>query len=732
MIIMGSIEGEVKIKANSKNNDKNLMSKIGKYLFIFLKIILYIFGAMTVVFYFFSFIGIIIGLIFLVFDKKSWRVHGAALAFAASLSQFIGHIGVGLSPLYLALITGLSIIFGYGIFCAVKIILKRIGRFRKFGKKIIKKYKNLPKIIKLTLLSILIISPIGLWSSVSINTRVLFDNEPRVLWINAPSTVEKNQTFTITVEAWDIFERLSATYTGKVSFSIESYNITDYSQIIYPDSILPENYTFTGRLIGSDMAYYINNGKDNGLHNFDIQINTSGIHYIKVYDSYTKQTYYSNPIIVKNYSKNQPHLYWGDIHSHSMLSDGSGSAEHAFYYAKNVASIDFYALTEHSEIMNFIPNALTTLEQTTQQTYIPNEFVTFQGIEWTDVETGHYVIIFSGDTLIKKDINSYYGITRPEVLWNALDDFTNSTNCKALALPHHPTKKAYIQDWTYLNPEYVRIAEVCSVHGDFLYEQRDSLNYRGAIDPPDEYTNGSSITDALRMGYKLTLYASGDSHDGHPGHSISHTEAYVGHQRPYSTWHTRNEHPYPSGLTAAWSPNLTRESIFDALYNQRIFAVSDFGRPIINFTIDGVSVGNGSTLYVDNLTDSRNISIFLAQDGSPSARKLGTTNIDQNLHPDNLWSADIEILKNGELLTTIPIISPVVKLNYTDNSIITGANYGAESCIYKDGRYFINDFSDNPIDPSTLNTDGADFYIVRLVKANGRMAWAGPIWVEKK
>jgi hypothetical protein len=415
-----------------------------------------------------------------------------------------------------------------------------------------------------------------------------------------------------------------------------------------------------------------------------------------------------------------------------MLSDGSGTANHAFYFARYIACLDFYALTDHSEIMNFIANAKDISEQEAQHAYVPGEFVAFQGIEWTDVETGHYTIIFDGDKLIKQDINSYYGVTRPEVLWDVLDDFTNSTNCRALALPHHSTKNAYIQDWTYLNPKYVRIAEVCSVHGNFLYEQRHPLNYHGAIDPPPEYTNGSSITDALTMGYKLALYASGDSHDGHPGHSISHTPAYVGHQRPYSTWHTRNEHPYPSGITATWALNLTREKIFDSLYDQNIYAVSDFGRPIINFTINGVHMGNGSTLYVDNLTDSRNISIFLAQDGAPAATKLGTTNIEQNFHPGNLWEADIEILKNGKLIATIPVSSPVVKVNYTDNITITGAIYGNQSCIYKNGEYYINAFSDNPIDPSTLSTNGADFYIIRVVKENGRLCWAGPIWVELK
>ena len=46
------------------------------------------------------------------------------------------------------------------------------------------------------------------------------------------------------------------------------------------------------------------------------------------------------------------------------------------------------------------------------------------------------------------------------------------------------------------------------------------------------------------------------------------------------------------------------------------------------------------------------------------------------------------------------------------------------------GNYYINVYSDNPIDPSILNTGGVDFYLVRVVGDNGRMAYAGPIWVE--
>jgi len=69
------------------------------------------------------------------------------------------------------------------------------------------------------------------------------------------------------------------------------------------------------------------------------------------------------------------------------------------------------------------------------------------------------------------------------------------------------------------------------------------------------------------MGYRMTMYVASDEHDGHPGHSLSHTRAYIGHQRPYSLWNTRNEHPYPGGLTAVYVNNLTREGVFSGLEN---------------------------------------------------------------------------------------------------------------------------------------------------------------------
>jgi hypothetical protein len=713
-------------------DQKEQGSRLSRVLWTLLRVFIYGLGAITVWMFFFSFIAIIVGTCFLLIDKKGgWNRVGAVLAFAGGLSQFMGHNAHSLAPLILAMITGFVPIFAYLIFHLLKFgILKRIRRIRDIGRKLQAFYRNLPKLARVFLLATVILFPVALWASVSLNFQVMFDNNPRTLWVHSPSTVDIDEDFSITVEAWDLFERLSAVYKGTVNFSIESYNLTTGLPLGTIAASLPLDYTFTGRRIGSDMAYAIENGKDNGKHVFTANISTPGIHYIVVNDSHTGQQYFSNPVLVANFSQEQARLYWGDIHTHSMLSDGSGSAEHSYFYAREVACLEFSALTDHSEILNLLPNAYQKLEAATEAAYAPYEFVAFHGVEWTDVRTGHYTLIFSGDDLLKEDINSYWGVTTPAGLWAVLDDFTASTGCRALALPHHSTQKHYIQDWTYLNPKYVKIAEVASVHGDFLYEQRHPLNYRGAIYPPAEYTNGSSITDALRMGYRLTLYASSDTHDGHPGHTLCQTPAYVGHQRPFSIWHTRNEHPYSGGITAAWAGNLTREGVFTALENQRVFAVSDFGRPVLNFTINGVPVGDGATVFLGNATDRRNISVFLAQDGAPATTKRGGPSLASNFDPSQRWNATIEILKNGELFATLPVNSPVVHANFTDSTTLTGASYGVESCIYRDGEYYINEFSNNPVDPSLLNTNGTAFYILRVVGQNGRMAYAGPIWVE--
>jgi len=693
------------------------------------RLLIYGFGIITLFWYFWCIIGLIIGVFYYIFMKDiAWKRNGIVLASAISIVTVFVYFYKEIAPLLVVIWYSVIFIISYSVFIIILEIIKRkkisikkiIQWHHVYDRLSIKKRRAIELLVSLI--------PISLWTSVSIDLGVMFDNTPSLLWINTPTMVKIDDTFEITVEAWDTFERLSAIYKGTVDFSIKSYNLSNYNLIINAQANLPESYTFTGQIYGSDIAYEIKDRKDNGRHVFHASISTLGIHYVLVSDSITRNTYYSNPIIVNNYTSSDPFIAWGDLHTHSELSDGTGTPEHSFYFAEHIACLDFNALTDHAELMMFNPWSFNRLESATNTYYKPDKFVTLHGIEWTCVRTGHYVCIFSGNSLIKTPIlDSYFNVKSPNALWNALDDFTSAHGIRALALPHHTTKEAYIQDWTYNNPKYVKIAEVCSVHGEFLFEQRHDLNYVGAIDKPPNYTNGSSINDAFTMGYRMILYAASDVHDGHPGHSLSHTRAYIGHQRPFSLWHTRNEHPYPGGLTAVYVNNLTREEVFSGLENQRIYANSDHGRPILIFQINKTSVGDGSTFIASRSTEHREITVFLAQDGAPVAQKSKEASVTSNWIPN--WNADIEIIKNGKLWHTVKITSPIVNISVIDSEPIIGISY-ENSCIKRGNKYYINQYSDNPIDPSTLNTGGYDYYLIRIIGENGRMTYAGPIWVE--
>jgi hypothetical protein len=700
------------------------------------RILSYLLTFVTIIFFWWSWIGIATGLLLYLKTKNAfWKRNWLALVYIIALTTLLVEL---FSPYYLILgilLFGVYITATLFIFVWDLIPRKTRKASGTIGEKLSKWAKKIPEKVRIEAKFAIFIIPILMWSVVSLDFGVMFDNNPQLIWVHGPSSVNNGDQFTINVQAWDRYERLSAHYKGTVVFDLVSYNLATYEPINSTEASLPSTYTFTGQPFSQGFipGYQIADGKDNGKHAFTVRINTTGIHYLLVNDSVTGNTYWSNPILVKNYTDNGRKLYWGDLHSHSILSDGSGTPEHSFDYGRHVALLDFHALSDHGEDLSLfgISNMFFgVVESAANQKYDPGNYVTFQALEWTPhyppsyaIDYGHYTCIFSGDQL--PIVASNYQKS-PNALWDFLDDFTNSTGARALAIPHHTIRYQFIQDWTYLNPKYVKLAEVTSVHGECLYGGHDPLNYRGSVDTSPEYVNGAAIIDAFKMGYRMTMCANGDNHDGHPGHSISHTAAYIGHQWPFTLDHPRNGHPYPSGLTAAYAGNLTREGIFEALENTRTFANSDHGRPLINFTINGVSVGEGSTVYVATNTTQRNIGVFLAQDGAPASTKHNAASVTPNWVPD--WNITVEIIKNGVILNSFARSSPVFQLDLTDSSTITGTSYNES--IQMDGQWYINEFSDQAVDPVTLNTSGADFYILRVVGANGRTSYAGPIWVE--
>jgi hypothetical protein len=176
-----------------------------------------------------------------------------------------------------------------------------------------------------------------------------------------------------------------------------------------------------------------------------------------------------------------------------------------------------------------------------------------------------------------------------------------------------------------------------------------------------------------------------------------------------------------------YTDSLSRNGVFSGLENGKVFANSDYGRPVLDFSINNVTINYNATVSVETPTTSRELYIFLAQEGAPAPRKNQAASVNENWFPD--WNSTIEILKNGRLWRTIQVTEPVTAIRITDTDTIIGVSY---DCYIQDsdGNYFINHHSQNPIDPTTLHTNGMDYYAIRVVGNNGRTSYIGPIWVN--
>ncbi|RJP31699.1 MAG: hypothetical protein C4536_07435, partial [Actinobacteria bacterium] len=88
-------------------------------------------------------------------------------------------------------------------------------------------------------------------------------------------------------------------------------------------------------------------------------------------------------------------FYFGNLHSHTLYSDGSGFPAEAFTWARDVVGFDFYAVTDHAEYLSQaewedigVQTGIYTVE---------GEFIAMRGFEWTHPTSGHINVFGTGD-----------------------------------------------------------------------------------------------------------------------------------------------------------------------------------------------------------------------------------------------------------------------------------------------------------------------------------------------
>ena len=106
-----------------------------------------------------------------------------------------------------------------------------------------------------------------------------------------------------------------------------------------------------------------------------------------------------------NYALPQLNLYYGNLHSHTDYTGGVADPLTAFNYARDVAQIDFLAVTDHNEGLND-----AEWDSTLAMAYRANlqgGFVALTGYEWTSPVYNHVNVFNTTDRVSRIDITDW-------------------------------------------------------------------------------------------------------------------------------------------------------------------------------------------------------------------------------------------------------------------------------------------------------------------------------------
>ena len=193
--IITDLTNRMKLLVN-KSKSARIALRIGR-------ILIYVVGLWTLTFYFWNLIGILIGMgVFVFSENNAWKRHGAVLSFIIPIFSIALH---GYSWIVILLVILFLLFYYIGTLFHI-IIMGIWTRFRAKPKEQVSESSirtDSHSRIKIASTLFLVLTPLLLWSSINLDFGVMFENDPVLLWVHAPSTVNLGEEFEITVEAWD-------------------------------------------------------------------------------------------------------------------------------------------------------------------------------------------------------------------------------------------------------------------------------------------------------------------------------------------------------------------------------------------------------------------------------------------------------------------------------------------------------------------------------------------------
>lgn len=123
-------------------------------------------------------------------------------------------------------------------------------------------------------------------------------------------------------------------------------------------------------------------------------------------------------------SRPADNVYFGNLHAHTGYSDGTGTPAEAFAYARDVAKIDFLAITEHNHLLGgekatpakrrqlYVADDATALVPVARRANEDGKFVALYGQEFSSMSKGNHVNVFDVDEVIDVPNGAFDGLLK--------------------------------------------------------------------------------------------------------------------------------------------------------------------------------------------------------------------------------------------------------------------------------------------------------------------------------
>lgn len=396
----------------------------------------------------------------------------------------------------------------------------------------------------------------------------------------------------------------------------------------------------------------------------NLYFNEAGVYTIELKNMKTKEIFRSSPI--KCLADEEKNLFWGSLHGESERFDSTENIESCLRHFRDEKSMNFYATSSFENSEETSNDIWKRICQNLEDFNEEDRFAAMLGFQWVG-ETGkegvRQILFAKGEKPLLRKKES-----RSSTLKKIYRLFSPK---ECISIPSFTMAKGYHFDFKEFDPEFERVVEIYNAWGasDHVKKEGNTRPIEGDKKKGIEETAEGSIINALLANKRFGFVAGGLDDRG-----------------IYSELYDIDQAQYSPGLTAVLAESLSRNAIFEALYNRHCYATTG-ERIIVGLSIAGLPMGSEiSTEKKPGLVINRHIVGYVAGTGPLKS---------------------VTLIRNAKALKTYTPKGNNLDFEYDDMA---------------------------PLKDHVINTkDGKPpfvFYYLRVVQEDGHIAWSSPIWID--